>query len=536
MEGRGLWLLTRPRGASGASASRSAHLALLAGAAALYGTRLGIGLSNDSVNYLRAARGLLDGHGLIVMQAIHFDGPVPMTHWPPLYPLLLAGAGALGLDPEAFARGWNALLFSANVLLIGGLARRHGASAAGALFVAGLFVANLEVLRIHQMAWTEPTYFFTTFLALGLLARHLEMPSRAALWGAGACAALALLTRYIGIAVVAAGGLGLLLLSRERLALRVRDAIQFGVVPGSALALWWLRNRMLPDEASYEHVSTSLPAWRPLLEQITRTLAGWLWPFPTGLAARLPGSDAVLIAAVILGAGVALTLLTRGALRPGNTPGGESQRDSRPALRFALYALCHLAFLYGTVFALFPIWIPDPRHLSPAVVALLVALACIAPRLTSRAAEPRHFALALGVALAALLLSHSVRATREQTHWARTGLGFREARFAGSDLIELARELPPGTPVFSNTLAVAALARMPDARWLPARSRPQHPEPNPRFAEQMGVLERELRERHGVIIVFARDGDVFPNAAQLEQALPLRLLLAVPEGRAYSIR
>jgi hypothetical protein len=114
--------------------------------------------------------------------------------------------------------------------------------------------------------------------------------------------------------------------------------------------------------------------------------------------------------------------------------------------------------------------------------------------------------------------------------------GFHDIRYARSRPIELARSLPAGTPIFTNSQAVAGLARMDDMRFLPAKRQPQRTDPNPEYEAQLRDLEREMRERHGVIIVFAGVGKVFPGAVELERALPLRLLLAEPQGRAFAIR
>jgi hypothetical protein len=514
-----------------------AGIGAVAAVAVLHGTRLGIGLLNDSVNYLRAARGLLDGRGLVVMQAFHYGGPVPMTHWPPLYPVLLAGAGGLGLDMESFARALHALLLAANVLLVGRFACVHGGGAAGGL-VAGLLVAtSCDVLFVHQMVWTEPLYLFTALLALSLLARHLESPRTALVWGAGVAAALAVMTRYVGIAVVAAGVVASIALARQPLRARARDAVRFAAPAAAALALWTLRNRWV-DETTVGEWNAALPPLAPLLPPAAAAVAAWLWPFPTELAAWRPWS--ALLAAVALGAGAAAAaLVAAGALRRRGAEKrsrGARAPDLRPALLLALYALCHLAFVYGTVLALFDAWVPVARHLLPAIVVLVIALACVVPRIAAGAARPRVCKLALALAACALLAAHGARAARYQHEHALLGFGFREPRYTQSRLVALARALPAGTPVFTNTQAVAALARMEDMRFLPAKRWPQRTRPNPDYAAQLRDLERELRARRGVIVVFAGVGDVFPRAGELARELPLRVIVAEPQGHAFALR
>ena len=309
-----------------------AALSAVAVAAVLYGTRLGVGLANDSVNYLRAARGLLDGRGLVVMQAFHFAGAVPMTHWParPLYPLLLAASAWLGLDMETFARAANALLLAANLLLIGRFASDRGGGLAAAVIAALLFSTNREILYVHQMVWTDALFLFTALLTLTFLARHLDTPRPALAWGAGACAALAVMTRYVGIAVVAAGGLGLLLLARAPFSRRVRDALRFAALPCAALALWALRSYRVGDASSYGQIGFRLPELAPLLEPIATSVADWLWPFRAELLGR--GWSAGLATTAILGGAAAFAFATRSRVHPAPARGAASTAQRHGAI------------------------------------------------------------------------------------------------------------------------------------------------------------------------------------------------------------
>src|SRR5690606_340360 len=69
-------------------------------------TRWGIGTSPDAIAYIRVARQILDGATDIASQHA------------PLYALLLAGIGRLGVEPFEGARWLNALTFGINVALV----------------------------------------------------------------------------------------------------------------------------------------------------------------------------------------------------------------------------------------------------------------------------------------------------------------------------------------------------------------------------------------------------------------------------------
>ena len=55
----------------------------------------GVGISPDAIDYLNTARSVLAGQGLVI-------AGLPMTHFPPVYPLLLAAIGLV--DPACCTR------------------------------------------------------------------------------------------------------------------------------------------------------------------------------------------------------------------------------------------------------------------------------------------------------------------------------------------------------------------------------------------------------------------------------------------------
>jgi hypothetical protein len=60
-------------------------------------THLGIGLYPDSIVYIGTARSILNGDGVRFLNDIGQIAPV--TQYPPLYSLMIAALGVLGLDP-----------------------------------------------------------------------------------------------------------------------------------------------------------------------------------------------------------------------------------------------------------------------------------------------------------------------------------------------------------------------------------------------------------------------------------------------------
>ena len=79
---------------------------VIAAALFLYTTPFGVGLTNDSAAYIGGARSLMAGQGYV---RIGGDGlPRPISHFPPFYSLVLAGASRItGQDPLVTAKWVN---------------------------------------------------------------------------------------------------------------------------------------------------------------------------------------------------------------------------------------------------------------------------------------------------------------------------------------------------------------------------------------------------------------------------------------------
>src|SRR2546421_4103917 len=88
-------------------------------------TRHRVGFDSDSSAYLGTAQNVLDGHGVTTpfpvftseyspREAESFHGAIPLAHYPPLYPVTLAGIAATGTSVEFAAR-----LLGASLLGVG---------------------------------------------------------------------------------------------------------------------------------------------------------------------------------------------------------------------------------------------------------------------------------------------------------------------------------------------------------------------------------------------------------------------------------
>ena len=182
---------------------------VIAAALFLYTTPFGVGLTNDSAAYIGGARSLMAGQGYV---RIGGDGlPRPISHFPPFYSLVLAGASRItGQDPLVTAK-WvnlccavlNQALFMAAVLVLTG-------SEAASILGGITFLCAGPVLQGQIYGLSEALYL-TLFFAVLILSVYAVRERKTLLWLAvGLVSAELALTRYAGLAAVGAAAVYLL--------------------------------------------------------------------------------------------------------------------------------------------------------------------------------------------------------------------------------------------------------------------------------------------------------------------------------------
>lgn len=171
-----------------------------------FATPYGMGLTDDSIAYIGAARTLLEGRGY---RAAWLASQRFLTHFPPAFSASLALIDLLtGLEPYRAARLLNGVLFGLNTFLMGWLGWRMTRRWLFALALALFFLINGELLRVHVYALSEPLFIFLTLAAFHAWLWGEEHPTEGWLRFrgdalAGLFSGLAYLTRYAALALIA---------------------------------------------------------------------------------------------------------------------------------------------------------------------------------------------------------------------------------------------------------------------------------------------------------------------------------------------
>ncbi|HET6348634.1 MAG TPA: glycosyltransferase family 39 protein, partial [Candidatus Krumholzibacteria bacterium] len=228
-------------------------LALAAAVTVMVSTSLyGPGMTTVAGDYLFAARSLTQGNGFVQQ-----DGSLYLDY-PPLFPIVLAPAVALGVDPAVAARWFNAVCLALIVFLPSLWLLRHLRWRALAIFGGCIFLVSLPLLDVAVMAFPEPLLVLLVLLTLWALWRYAECGRRGWYLTAAMLAALCCLTRYLGAGVILAGAVVVLVSGGQRAGRRLINAIGFGFLALLPTALWFFRNAIVSSSAWGDRAAASV--------------------------------------------------------------------------------------------------------------------------------------------------------------------------------------------------------------------------------------------------------------------------------------
>ncbi len=476
----------------------------------------GPGISPDSIVYLESARSILAGQGVVV-------AGVPMTHFPPVYPLLLAAVGLVDHDLLHAVRLLHAFLFGADVVLVGSAVylatgRRNVPAALAGL----LFVVSAPGLDLHAMAWSEPLFFAFTLAGLLVLAAQVSHPNRRMVALGATCLGLAMATRYVGIMLIPVLLLVLWFVGSRSVRDRMRDsfvAIPLVVAP---LGLWMVRNTMLSHG-----VTDRTLAWHPVgrahLEQLVHTLSDAILPLPVSVLAKV---------ALLLG----LLFLLAASWRQSPT---EEHNDwytglSRSLLLLlVLFAVTYVAFLLVSISLADANTPLDDRLLFPVYGCAIVAGTIIGARF----AWSRSWAgwgLSALVALSLGLRMVPAAETVIRVH--RDGSGYSSAGWRGSPAIAQLGALSRSVVVFSNASEAVGYLTALHVLPLPDSLSPATLLPNRRFQAEIATLCARVNSGLAVAAYLTTEGIGDPDEkARLAQRCTFRQATDYPDGTIYSV-
>ncbi len=404
----------------------------------------GVGLEFDSADYVNVARNLASGQPLL-----QHNQERPYVAQGPLYPVLLVVAGFGVFDPLQVAGPLNAALFGTMVWVCGAFLRRRLATLP-AWAQCGCAAIAVSPLLVDSAAAAMPTTAFALLIACALICvaeRDLRW-RRVAL--AAMFSALVCLTRYTGVALVAAVSVALLLPSASiGIKQRGSRAAVYATVALAPLGMWLLRNHLLTGTLTGSRVYEAV-GWTVALQAMGDEMAKWVF-------LELPIEDwfgAGWVALVAFALALAFCVVARR-----KRVGAEIRY---PLLVFGGFVLAHCALVVAAL-AGHTAFNFNPRYLAPVYIPLLVVVwlaigaACSTTRPSEggRAMRPRPKRLVVVVALAVVLMTWLAYqgAMHESAIVARNARGFffDGPRWRDSEILRHLDAITTTNRVYTNT-------------------------------------------------------------------------------------
>jgi hypothetical protein len=339
-----------------------------------FATRYGLGLSPDSVAYIKGAEGLLTGKGADYMS----------VQWPPLYPLMLVLFSYIGNHELLLgARLLNALLIGLNFWLITQLLIQYVNINRWIASLLAFAISLHEVLiYVEFYAWSEPLVITTILINLIIIKSYIcsENKNNALLEGGLILfATLSVYTRYIGVNVALINAVVVFLfVSNINVITRLwRAAVQV-VIPLALIYPWLAWHSAIDDNNTTQRGLQFHPI---SLEKILNgfiNIGKWLYPSSSKFDGLVPpilllatGLIVVLLVIyTVIYAGIKLLV----ALRKKNKISNSKDKKIILLGVIGLFIIFYLAFLIFSISFVDRKLLLDNRFLAPIFIPVILLL------------------------------------------------------------------------------------------------------------------------------------------------------------------
>jgi hypothetical protein len=496
-------------------------------------SKWGIGISPDSAAYISCARNLLNGLGL---STFPFDArlvqegckPVPLTHFPPLFSLLLGIIGKFGVDPLAASRWLVALLFGANIILIGFIIHRMNRSLSPTILGMFLILTSEDMIRTHIWAMTEPLFIFLILLGLYILACYLTNLNMRDLIYSASAISLAFLTRFSAFPMIITGAIGILYLAGVPFRRKVIDGTIFLLIGCIPIGLWAIRNISLGEPASreiYFHPVT----YETLIAGLS-TISSWLVPI------RIPPPFKLILFLLL----VLAFVLVNGLMK-----NEEKKLNTRDVLSAKLSALLNLFMLIYSIFLIisisfFDAHMPlDQRILSPLYPAVVIVMVARMNRLLFSSKDCRTLSRFMILICVGFLVLYTIRSYHAFVPLYENGIGFNNKHWHESEMIREIKNIPLETPIYTNAPDLVYIMNGRCTCWIPRIMDLQNARIDPNYLSGLKLMVKTMNKHDGLLVYFSPltfFRSFLPSEVELKENVDLILDKKLKDGSIYRVR
>ena len=493
----------------------TAALAILAMSLVHISTPAGAGLANDSAAYVGGARSILAGTGY---SDVWLDSSLePITHYPPLFSIILSAIGVFGIDPLRSVRVLNILFFGFNTALVVTIAHQLGKKTWLAMWAGGLFVLNSALLRVSLFAMSEPLFLFLSLCSLALLIHSIENYWKtSAITLSGVAAGLSILTRYSGLALLPAAFV-VICLDNDPWRQKAKRSAIFLTPSLLMLGAWLARNRVTAGNATNRMLELHMVTMEQLQAGIYN-LSRMLVPFePVREPLVRLGIWNILVIAMLISLGIGLVLLMYRLLR---------KRSDQPKELASALVLLYLFSYFGLILASISLFDHSTRLidriLAPGVICLLFLLTWLVKLAWEKAERapntwPRIILL-IGMA-SALLVSAAGQVSSVQ-NYSQVGQGYASWKWHDSEILASVKALPTDIIIYTNTPPAVYLVTGRASRVMPSQVDPVNGKPRSSYDTELKAMAADIMAGRAVLALFnTTDIEASTDEGDLEHLL-----------------
>ncbi|MCL4385347.1 MAG: glycosyltransferase family 39 protein [Cyanobacteria bacterium] len=511
-------------------------------------SKMGPGLSPDSVAYIAAARNLLNGRGVAVLY--NSNGTVPLNlwqpmnvneikhvmEWPPGYPITLSLTGIFGLNILTGARWLNAILFGLNIFITSFIIKKITNSIILPIFSGLLFVFSKDMIFNHYMIWSESLFILLAFLGLFFLINYLSENKISFLLLSAFILGLAFLTKYVGATLIIAGVIGILFLNNEKISKKIIRSLIFIVISCLPIGAWFIRFMFLGSGSSVRRINFN-PVKVDEIKMMIDAITKWLLPgrFSLNLRIVLTGIFIVLVFSGFV--------IINKKIKNKKIELGQKQINIA-SLLFFVFICVYVLFLFITkIFfdANTDIW--DIHLLSPVFVASLLIVVFFLKSILNVVNSNKitkkiitvsvYFAFVIFIGFYAAYFFYGNNIYTAGALY--VGVGYSRNDWKTSQTIEKLKEFPESTLIYTNEPDAVYILADRGSYMIPSKIDLYSHKANDSYSSQVEVMVKDLKSKKGILVLFKLGLGFLPKDSELKNELQLHLIGTYSDGAIYEV-
>ena len=477
-------------------------------------TPWGVGVGYDSIFYLSASENLLSGLGLSRLDG--YGQVIPLTHFPPFYSMAIAGFSMIGGVPtDTAARLFAAILFAFLVGFSGWLIFRYTTSILACLLGAALILISPVLLDVSFLAMSDLLFLVLLLLFLYSLNTFLQNGKIVGLVISAIFAALLYLTRYVGLAAIATGGLAILIFRSQTWTKKIKDLFIFCVISLVPILFWYVRNWYLTGSMTNRVIGFHPPTLAQIKQGIS-TLSIWLLPAGINSSIRLIGLGLFIAVFIIMMA------IEYQKDRTRNNMLDEGEGARRFSWLLIMFAIVYIMMVFLSLTFFDASTKLNDRILAPIYLTGILATLILIWN-SAWFVEKSFVRVGIIILVIFFIGINSFRGYNVAASMRLEGKGFSGREWRNSDTVAALQQLPSGTLIFSNeAFAIYYLTGSP-ANWIPENYDPVKNEIDNNYSQRIDSMRAEVVQNDGALVIFnsIRKHNVYAPIKELSEGLKL---------------